>query len=429
MSDEHINIINDALPAYPGSILLPWKILIVDDDDSVHQATRFALEDFDFEGRPLNILSAHSAAEAQNVIAREEDIAVILLDVVMEQETIGLDLVHWIRNDQNDDMMRIVLRTGQPGFAPELNVVRDYDINDYREKSQMTAAKLATTVYSALRSYRDLHRLADQAEQLKDALMSAETANRAKDKFITHMSHEFRTPLNGIIGLSEMIANETLGPLGNSKYKEYAWDIVDSGRQLQRMVESVLEFSEEGEFETLDIAEFDLRELIDDLPNLRNNAEGTERKRKRSRVKENPDKEEKRLMLNADRNAVTAMLTNLISNALKHNPPNCNVRVTAKQLERGGLLLTVVDDGRGISPEVVQNLGNPFNIDGDPLLSGKGGLGLGLVATKTLIEKHGGAMTIASNAMTGTKIYLRFPEGSVVEHVPRRKKRDVEPSD
>jgi signal transduction histidine kinase len=409
MSDDRIAIIEDSQRPEEGGAAPPWLLLVVDDDDSVHQATRFALDDFSFEDRGLEILSAYSAAEARRVIAEQEETAVILLDVVMESEYVGLDLVRWIRDELANSRVRIVLRTGQPGFAPEFQVVRDYDINDYKDKSEMTAAKLVTTVYSALRSFRDIVSLEHQAGKLEQALQTAETASRAKSNFITHMSHEFRTPLNGILGLSEMIASEVLGPVGNAKYKEYAWDIVSSGRRLLAMVESVLEFSDSGDEMPLDFEPFDLRALIGEF--FEHGPEDTTVELDKSAGESiGPGG----LMLRADRHAVQTMLMNLVSNALKHNPPNCSVRLTARQISDGGLVLSVVDNGGGIDPEVLKHLGKPFNIEQDPYLTGEGGLGLGLVATKRLIERHGGRLTVETEKGEGTTVRLHFPSGSLV---------------
>lgn len=409
--EDRVPIIEDthgAKGSAPGEP--PWLLLIVDDDDSVHQATRFALDEFRFEGRDLKILSAYSAAEARQIVADQGDTAVILLDVVMESEYIGLELVRWIRQELSNDRVRIVLRTGQPGFAPEFQVVRDYDINDYKEKSELTAGKLVTVVYSALRSFRDIERLEQQSGELAEALQTAEEASRAKTTFITHMSHEFRTPLNGILGLSQMIAGEILGPVGNPKYKEYAWDIVSSGRRLLAMVESVLEFSEGDAKMQLDMQPFDLRELINEFFE-REPAGGPV-------TQETPVGGAGRLMLRADRHAVQTMLMNLVSNALKHNPKDCNVRVTARNLPDGGLMLSVVDDGAGIDPEVVKYLGDPFNLDRDPYVTGGSGIGLGLVATKKLIERHGGSMTVESEKGQGTTVRLNFPSGSLLTEMP-----------
>ncbi|MBP2232354.1 response regulator RpfG family c-di-GMP phosphodiesterase [Azospirillum agricola] len=140
----------------PPGIGNRWKMLIVDDEPEVHSITKLVLSDFSYKGRPAHFISAHSAAEAREILARETDIAMILLDVVMETEDAGLQLVHHIREELKNRHVRIILRTGQPGQAPERAVILDYDINDYKAKTQLTAQQLFTTTVAALRSYEDI---------------------------------------------------------------------------------------------------------------------------------------------------------------------------------------------------------------------------------------------------------------------------------
>jgi response regulator RpfG family c-di-GMP phosphodiesterase len=143
----------------PGTSKQPsvrWKVLIVDDEDEVHRLTHWVLTDFKFEGRTLEFLDARSRAEAQEILREHGDVALILLDVVMEEDDAGLRLVRFIRDDIGNTQVRIILRTGQPGQAPEQEVVATYDINDYKSKTELTAQKLFTTVMAALRAYRDI---------------------------------------------------------------------------------------------------------------------------------------------------------------------------------------------------------------------------------------------------------------------------------
>lgn len=142
-----------------GSASEGWKVLIVDDEPSIHDITRLALRDIRYDGHGLTLLHAHSGSEALEVMAQESNIALMLLDVVMESERAGLDVVEKIRKAQGNNMVRIILRTGQPGQAPEREVIQNYDINDYKEKTELTSDKLFTVVISALRSYRDLMRI------------------------------------------------------------------------------------------------------------------------------------------------------------------------------------------------------------------------------------------------------------------------------
>jgi diguanylate cyclase (GGDEF)-like protein len=134
----------------------PWRIMIVDDDAEVHNATVFALQDIRIDGRPLHFIHAYSAEEAVACIEADDDIAVAVLDVVMEHESAGLDLVRKIRHDLARSAIRIILRTGQPGYAPEMRVIREYDINDYKTKSELTRVRLLTTLTTAVRSYDQL---------------------------------------------------------------------------------------------------------------------------------------------------------------------------------------------------------------------------------------------------------------------------------
>ncbi|NES67487.1 MAG: hybrid sensor histidine kinase/response regulator, partial [Okeania sp. SIO2D1] len=107
----------------------PWKIMVVDDDLAVHQATKLALKNFVFDGKPLLLLEAFSGSEAKQLILENPDIAFILLDVVMETNDAGLNLVRYIREELNNRRIQIILRTGQPGEAPEEYVIRNYEIN------------------------------------------------------------------------------------------------------------------------------------------------------------------------------------------------------------------------------------------------------------------------------------------------------------
>jgi len=134
----------------------PWKILVVDDEEEVHKVTRLALSSFTVLGRPLRIYDAYTGRESIEIMRREPDIAMVLMDVVMETEHAGLDAVQRIRNELGNRFVRIVLRTGQPGQAPELEVVRKFDINDYKEKTELTTTKLYTVLQTGLSLYREL---------------------------------------------------------------------------------------------------------------------------------------------------------------------------------------------------------------------------------------------------------------------------------
>ncbi len=133
-----------------------WKILVVDDEPAIHQVTKLALRNLSVLGRPSQLINALSAKDAREQLAKHPDIAVVLLDVVMETENAGLEFIKHIREQAANPLIRIILRTGQPGQAPERQVMVDYDINDYKEKTELTAAKLFTTVMSSIRTFGHL---------------------------------------------------------------------------------------------------------------------------------------------------------------------------------------------------------------------------------------------------------------------------------
>ncbi|MCE2573107.1 DUF3369 domain-containing protein [Motilimonas eburnea] len=133
-----------------------WKVMIVDDEQDIHSVTRMVTHQMRFMDLPVKTLSAYSGAEAKQLIKENPDTALMFLDVVMETDHAGLDVVKHVRNELQNTQTRIILRTGQPGQAPELNVIVEYDINDYKEKAELTSQKLRTTIYASLRNYRDI---------------------------------------------------------------------------------------------------------------------------------------------------------------------------------------------------------------------------------------------------------------------------------
>jgi response regulator RpfG family c-di-GMP phosphodiesterase len=153
--------------------LQPWKLMVVDDDESVHDMTHLALRDFQFEGRPVEIVSAFSGHQAKLLIQEHADVALMLLDVVMEDDLAGLSVVKHVREVLRNRRVRIVLRTGQPGSAPEQEVIACYDINDYKEKTELTARKLYTLMHSCLRAYRDICIIEENKRGLEQIIESS----------------------------------------------------------------------------------------------------------------------------------------------------------------------------------------------------------------------------------------------------------------
>ncbi|MEX6501358.1 response regulator [Pseudomonas zhanjiangensis] len=161
MSNEHPLeeddwLIDDSVDQPLAAPEQPWRLLVVDDEPDVHQVTRLALRGVEYKGRGVELLSAYSAQEGFEMLRDKPDIALVLLDVVMETDDAGLRLVRRVREELGNALVRIVLRTGHPGQAPEQEVILAYDINDYKAKTELTLQKLYTTVIASLRAYESL---------------------------------------------------------------------------------------------------------------------------------------------------------------------------------------------------------------------------------------------------------------------------------
>lgn len=178
-----------------------WKLLIVDDEEVIHSATRIALDNYHFENRPLTLLNAYSGKEAKEIFKSHRDIAVVLLDVVMESDDSGLEVARYIRGTLRNNLIRIILRTGQPGAAPEKKVIMDYDINDYKEKTELTEKKLFTTITTAIRAYRDLKSIEKNRRGLE--LIVGSTGHLFADQRLQNFTEGVLTQLQAILNIDE----------------------------------------------------------------------------------------------------------------------------------------------------------------------------------------------------------------------------------
>lgn len=132
-----------------------WCVLMVDDDAEVHTVTRLALRGYEFHGRSLEFISAFSSKEGQQIFEDREDIAVALVDVVMERELSGLELVDYVRHTLDNHRTRLVLRSGQPGLASRANSIDKHEIDDYKEKTELSIQKLRALLDIHLGAYRE----------------------------------------------------------------------------------------------------------------------------------------------------------------------------------------------------------------------------------------------------------------------------------
>lgn len=233
--------------------LRSWKVAIIDDERQVHAVTKLVLGNTRIDDIPLEFLSAYSAAEGLRLFQDHPDIALAFVDVVMEQDDAGLRLIHQVRNELDNHTTRIVLRTGQPGSSPEETVIRTYDINDYKSKTELTDTKLKTCAYSCIRSYRDIVTIeASQRGMRKvidasDSVLLSQTLHQFGNAVLEHMIQLLGLDTTEMYLISRHqdlygdMEMKLLAATGATVQLHNDWDTSIVPQQVQRQILRVLE--------------------------------------------------------------------------------------------------------------------------------------------------------------------------------------------
>jgi len=251
-------------------------------------------------------------------------------------------------------------------------------------------------------------------ERLALAVNAAEQANRAQTQFLANMSHELRTPLNAIIGFADLIQSQKFGPVGHQRYLDYVKDIAQSGHHLLRIINDILDLAkiDAGRTDVRDEEEFNLTAVIDaTLRMMRPLAE-------RQGVALDTAGDLRGLRLLAVERMVCQILLNLLSNAVKFTAAGGRVAIAASRSVEGGLLVSVTDNGLGMSPEEIATALTPFGQVANAMSRKHTGTGLGLPLAKAMMELHGGKLLIASTPGKGTTVSLAFPPARVIRAAP-----------
>jgi len=445
-----------------------WKVIIVDDEPEIHQVIKLVLRNVVFEGKRLFFISAYSGEEGKSLLEKNPDSALLFLDVVMEKNDSGLQFAKYVRDTLHNSFVRIILHTGQPGEAPEESVIMDYDINDYKIKSDMTDLKLFVTTMVGLRSYRDLIALEaskvllkDKNDQLQEEITkrqqvenelrdhrdnlenlvakrtnelakvnvllqediarreqiekelirskeAAEAANNAKSTFIYNISHEFRTPLNGILGYTSLLKDDE-GLKGEQK--EDIQIIQNCGEHLLTLIDDVLDLSkiEAGKLELIP-KPFRFPDLLKNVVNffsIRAKQKGIEL------VYDSPSQLPNIAL--ADSKRLRQILLNLLSNAIKFtHKGQVTFKVsyqhapTSSQEEKNQIRFEVEDSGEGIAAENFEVIFLPFQQLAKQYQQ-VDGTGLGLSISKTLVEMMGGKLQVQSELGIGSHFWFEIP--------------------
>lgn len=435
--DPLVPFVDSGFAAAPQPDAPLWRILVVDDDEDVHVATQIALRDMTVEGRGLSLLHARSAAEAFAHIAGEPDLACVLLDVVMETPDAGLRLVTRIRRELGRHALRIILRTGQPGYAPEIETLRDFDINDYRTKSELTRVRLYSSLSAAIRAYAQLAELTRQRDELarvNAALERARAAERAQaagrlaaeqalreaestmgdcvaqrtrelsqlvaelDSFNRMVAHDLSGPLHGLAGLSEMIQRE-LGAGDPVELRRWLGMMGTQTRRLAELVDELLHLSRisHGELKRAPVALSGLvQQVLETLTVVHGPAAV-------ARIEVGPLPE-----LALDAGLIRQVLVNLLSNALKftREVPAPHIELNARRGD-GEWVIEVRDNGAGFDPQRAAQLFRPFVRLHDGRFEGSG---IGLTIAQRVVERHGGRIRAESRPGAGATFSFTLPD-------------------
>ena len=424
----------------------PWKIMIVDDDLAVHQATKLALKNFVFDGRPLFLLEAFSGSEAKQLISEHSDIAFILLDVVMETNDAGLNVVRYIREELNNKRIQIVLRTGQPGEAPEEYIIRNYEINDYKTKVELTRQRLITITISALRAYRNVIAVEEKSIELTKTLKTLQQTQlqliqtekmSSLGKMMAGIAHEINNPITFISG--------------NINYaREYVHDLLELIDLYQQNLSAPVIAIEEK------IEELDLNFLSQDLKKLLNSMQtGSDRIRKIvlglrnfSRLDEAQMKQvniheglentllilQHRLIandsypeitvvknygklvpINCYANQINQVFLEIFTNAIdvlttsEDVGKNPTIFITTEMKDSETVRVSIADNGIGMSENICQRIFDPF-FTTKPVGEGTG-LGLS-ISYQIITEQHKGQLQCISHRGKGTEFIIDIPDGS-----------------
>ncbi|WP_151703761.1 ATP-binding protein [Nitrincola alkalilacustris] len=446
----------------------PWQILLVDDEPDVHEVTRIVLKDVILLGHRVAFTSAYSAAEAFELL-QQRSFACILLDVVMETEDAGLRLVSRIRDELQDKTTRIILRTGQPGKAPEMKVVDQYDINDYAAKADLTRNRLITSITSALRTYRQIHSLEESQLALKDArqnlearvaertaelVKNQETLKRALLQLKKTQSRMLYSDKMASIGqLAAGVAHEINNPIGFissnlSTLGKYMIEIDSMLEQGERLVNQILaqqispalrqnteELQQQMKDNELDFMLSDIKDLLEE------SHQGVDRVKNIVSTLESFTSHDQQIMEKHDINTLlrsavevvspqfkdSSLLTTslsplpqiscmksellqtfinlLINAAMATQNNNGKVRVSTRDLGNGWIRINIFDTGCGIDKAYLQKIFDPFFTTRDV---GQG-TGLGLSIVYNTVVAHHGKIKATSRVGKGTLFRIQLP--------------------
>ncbi|MFP4332764.1 MAG: ATP-binding protein [Campylobacterales bacterium] len=373
-----------------------WKILIVDDEEDVISITKFALDEYSFYNKQLEFLTAKSAKEAIDILNRHGDIAVIFLDIIMEHNEAGFDVIKHLREELENHKTRIVIRTGEPGEYPETEVVHKYEINDYKSKGELTEESLNCSVTTALRSYCDLLMLEDYKNS--ESMMIHKSKLILFGEMMEMMLHQWQQPITSIRLLSDIAVDRLECYDIDSEEKDF---FLENNAKIKEQTDFLAKISKDFrsffnpsrqnvKFDFVEALEETLF-IIDDL--LRTKSIKITKNIEPNIVLVGDKSEFKHVILNLVKNSMDAYL-------LKEDEIN-PITIEAKS-DGEFTKISFEDSAGGIDESML-----PTKLFEPNKTTKKDGSGIGLWMCSLIVNHMGGKMD-ASNHQNGAKIEMTF---------------------
>ncbi len=367
-----------------------WNVLIVDDDESIHSVTKLVLKNFTYKNNKIKFYSAYNIDETKELLNQGIDFSLILLDIVMEKDDAGLILVKYIREELKNLLVRIILRTGQPGIYPEEKIIIDYDINDYKEKTELTSIKLNSSVISSLRSYEELKKIKEHEKILEEKVQENIVELRKKDKQLQYqnriaqhsnllnmLAHQWRQPLSIIsVNANNLIVDIELDSIDKDVFRELSNNIVNTTQLLSKQIDDFITHYKPSSLKS----DVSLGELFKNVITLLS-------KRVESSHITIINEIDKDIKVNVYKSELEQILMHIIENSIeayeKNEIENRVIKLKTEKKEKK-LLISIEDEAGGLSDEIKEKVFIPYFSTKEE----RNDTGLGLYMSKLLIEEH-----------------------------------------
>ncbi|MEQ3515336.1 ATP-binding protein [Pseudoalteromonas sp. BZB3] len=440
-------------PPSPHFQLDTWPVLIVDDDDEIHKLSKLVLNTYQYQGKNLTLYHAYNSEQALKLIQSIDNLSLILLDVVMETDDSGLKIAGHVREVFNNTLVRIILRTGQPGEMPEHEVMLNYDINDYKSKTELTKQRLFTSITASLRTYEHLIQLDEMTKELSAFNENLEAKVIERTKQLEQANTDLRNTLGELEETKQqLIHSEKLASIGQLA-AGVAHEINTPLGYVSSNMESLAEYLDDIKLAWGDIeennselakqlsAKHDLEFIFDDTHSILESVEsGLKRIRVISKDLGHFSQMEKMPIANVDINKdviqlainmvaselnpnididinlaelplinclpieLSQVLVNLLMNANDAISDNGKIDIQSR-LHNQCIHITIADNGCGMEQSTVNKLFDPFFTTKEV---GEG-TGLGLSVSHKIIESHQGSITVESKPGKGSRFNIAIP--------------------